>query len=358
MPGSSLRGVALIVVVCAAGCRRPGPVTDAGTTRPSTPEADAGARPSPPAPDAGAVVTVRERTIRARVTITVAAPESPKLDQAFEAAFAEIEKLDDVMSDWRDTSELSKLNRGAGQGPMAVSPELFEMLQTARRISEDSGGAFDVTFASLGGLWSFRAEAPRMPTPDELAQKLPLVGYRKLVLDAGTAAITTPGTRVGLGALGDGYAAHRASNALLARGFGDHLVLIGGDGVARGARTDRPWRVGIRDPQTGGIWGTLELHDEGVATSGNYQKFFMKDGVRYHHLIDPKTGMPSRGASSVTVLARDGVLADGYATAMFVLGPVKGLPIAQKLGIEALWFDEAFVVSGTPGILSRAQKLP
>lgn len=342
----------LCAVVLLTGCKR---------SPPSGPlPIDAGR--SEALPDAGptSVVTMREKTIRAKVTITVAAPESAELSRAFDEAFAAVERLDDVMSDWRDTSELAKLNKQAGQGPMPVTPEMFELLETAFLLSEQSDGAFDVTFASLGGLWSFRADAPRMPTPEELAAKLPLVGYRALSLDATkkTAEITKPGTRVGLGALGDGYAAHRASAALTARGFSDHLVLIGGDGVARGTRSDRPWRVGIRDPEMGGIWGTLELHDEGVATSGNYQKFFMKDGVRYHHLIDPKTGMPSRGASSVTVLAKDALLADGWATALFVLGPVKGLPIAQKYGVEALWFDEAFVVSGTPGIMARAQRLP
>ncbi len=332
----------LALLVLSAGCKRnPTPI-------------DAGLR----TPDAGeAIITVRERTIRARVTLSIAAPASEALEQACTAAFDEVQHLDEVMSDWRDTSELSTLNKAAGEGPVPVSPQLLEMLETAYRISEQSNGAFDVTFASLGGLWSFRSEAPRIPTPEELAEKLPLIGYRNLALDAGTAAITKKGTRVGLGALGDGYAAHRASAILTARGFPDHLILIGGDGVARGRRSDRPWRVGIRDPQNQGIWGTVELFDEGVATSGNYQKFFVKDGVRYHHLIDPSTGMPSRGASAVTVLAKDAVQADGWATALFVLGPVKGLPIAQKYGLEALWFDESFVVSGTPKMLERVQRL-
>jgi thiamine biosynthesis lipoprotein len=334
----------VVVSLCLAlsACKAKPVVVDAGTS-------DAGAL---------AQVTVRERTIRAKVTLSVAAPPSRALDEAFEAAFNEVERLDLVMSDWRETSELNSLNKAAGGPPMPVSPELFEMLSTGFDISERSGGAFDVTFASLSGLWSFRPEAPRIPTDAELAEKLPLVGYRALELDAGTARISRVGTRVGLGALGDGYAAHKASAMLTAKGFPDHLVLVSGDGVSRGRRSDRQWRVGIRDPETGGIWGTLDLNDEGVATSGNYQKYFLKDGVRYHHLIDPSTGRPSRGASSVTVLAKDAVQADGWATALFVLGPIKGRPIAEKNGIEALWFDEGFVVSGTPRILARAQRLP
>jgi len=336
----------LAVAACLAVC---------ACKRPAAAPPDAG---PPSAPPAG--VVVRERTIRATVTITVAAPESVELNQAFEAAFAEVERMDDVLSDWRDTSELGQLNKQAGAAPMKVSSELFELLSMARKLSEASGGAFDVTFASLAGLWSFKQDAPRMPTKEELAAKLPLVGYPSLKLDAKeqTAFIDRAGTRVGLGALGDGYAAHRASAALVARGFPNHLVLVGGDGGARGKRPDRPWRVGIRDPKEGGIWGTLELHDEGVATSGNYQKYFLKDGVRYHHIIDPKTGYPSRGTASVTVLAKDALLADGWATALFVLGPQKGLEVAKREGLEALWFDEEFVVSGTEAMLKRVERVP
>jgi thiamine biosynthesis lipoprotein len=149
-----------------------------------------------------------------------------------------------------------------------------------------------------------------------------------------------------------------ASKTLTARGYPHHLVLIGGDGVARGRRHARAWKVAIRDPQTGGFYGAIELADEGVATSGNYHKFFERDGVRYHHLLDPRTGLPARGTSSVTVLAKDALLADGWATALFVLGPKRGLEVATREGLEALWFDEAFVVTGTPKMLQRIQRLP
>ena len=342
MATSSVRALLVVALsLCAAACRRPAGSADAGAPL----EAE---------------VTVRERTIRAQVVITVAAKASPGLEAAIEEAFGEVQKVDDVLSDWRDGSELAALNRAAGQGPRKVSAPLFELLRTARGLSEASDGAFDVTFASLHGLWRFDQEAPRIPTDAELKERLPLLGYRHLVLDeaAQTAALDAPGVRVGLGALGDGYASHLASAALTRRGFPDHLVLIGGDGVGRGRRKDRAWRVAIRHPESGGFHGAVELHDEGVATSGNYERYFVQDGVRYHHLLDPKTGRPSRGASSVTVLAKDGLLADGWATALFVLGPQRGLEVARREGLEALWFDEEFRLTGTPGMLARVQPLP
>jgi FAD:protein FMN transferase len=324
------------------GCKKAAPTADAGSL------------------DAGHDVTVRERVIRAQVAITVAAPPSPAVEAAIEEAFGEVEKLDEVMSDWKDKSELLAFNQQAGQGPQKVSPTLFELLKTARGYSEASGGAFDPTFASLHGLWRFSAENPRKPTDAELKEKLPLVGWQQLVLDekAQTAELTKAGVRVGLGALGDGFAAHRASQVLIARGFPNHLVLIAGDGVARGVRYDRPWRIAIRDPQTGGFYGAVDVRDEGVSTSGSYQKFFELDGVRYHHIINPRTGYPARGTTAVTVLAKDARLADGWGTTMFVLGPDAGYPVAVKNGLEVIWFDEDDKVSGTPGMLQRIVKLP
>lgn len=331
----------LLCFALLCGCKKAAPIADAGS------------------PDAGQEVTVREKVIRAPVVITVAAPPSPAVEAAIEAAFAEVESLDDVLSDWKEKSELVAFNQHAGEGPQKVSPTLFELLKTARGYAEASGGAFDPTFASLHGLWSFNAEAPRKPTDAELKERLPLVGWQQLVLDekAQTAALTKKGVRVGLGAVGDGFAAQRASQVLIGKGFPNHLVLIGGDGVARGVRYERPWRIAIRDPQTGGFYGAVDLHDEGVSTSGSYQKFFELDGVRYHHIINPRTGYPARGTTAVTVLAKDARLADGWGTTLFVLGPDAGYPVAVKNGLEVLWFDEAYQVSGTPGMLGRIKKV-
>ena len=276
---------------------------------------------------------------------------------AIDAAFAEIERIEPALSDWKDVSELNTLNKRAGTEPMPVSPELFELLTFSRRLSEASEGAFDITFASMRGLWSFKPGEERVPTAAELNERLPLIDYHRVVLDPvkRTAAITRAGSRIGLGSVSDGYSAHRASLILTQRGYPDHLVLSGGDGCASGARLDRPWRVGIRDPETGGIWGALALQDEAIATSGNYQKFFLKDGVRYHHILDARTGMPARGTSSVTVITKGALMADGWATTLFILGPKRGLEVARQEGLDALWFDEDFVVTGTPGMLARIQ---
>lgn len=344
--GATARRLLLALGAVVAGCKKPPLAPDGGAS-------------AAPAPDGGGEITVREKLIRAQVVISIAAPASQRLEEAVQAAFSEVQALDDVLSDWKEGSELVELNRKAGEGPQQVSTTLFELLKTAKGLAEATGGAFDPTFASLHGLWSFDPEAPRIPTEAELEARLPLVGHRHLQLDEArrTAALAKQGVRVGVGAVSDGFAAHRASQALLARGFPDHLVLIAGDGVARGKKYGRPWRIAIRHPETGGFHGTIDLVDEGISTSGNYYKFFEKDGVRYHHILDPRTGRPARGTSGVTVVAKDARLADGWGTGLFVLGPERGLPVAQEHGLEALWFDESFKVTGTPKMLERVKPL-
>jgi FAD:protein FMN transferase len=316
---------------------------------------------APPSPPAEAKVTMRAQTHMATyVSITVVAASSGPLDQAIDAAFEEVARLESDLSEWRDSSELSALNARAGTTPMAVSEELFGLLELSEELGRKSEGAFDVTFGSLVGLWDFRMERQRVPSRAELAARLPLVDYRRIRLDPRErmALLEQEGARVGLGAIAKGYAVDRASAVLAARGFGDHLIIAGGDGYAAGRRGDRKWRVGIRDPQGGGIFGMVEVADEGFATSGTYEKFFVQDGVRYHHIMDPRTGMPAPGTSSVTVLAPNATLADGWSTALFVLGSDRGRAIAEREGLDALWFDEAFVVSATPRLKARIEPVP
>ncbi len=303
------------------------------------------------------VVTVRhEQHMATRVSISVARPESPAVLAAIAAAFAEVARIERQLSKWRADSQIAEINRRAGKGPVAVGPELFRMAELARDISAASGGAFDVTFAALDGLWDFDARAPRLPDEDAVAARVARIDYRKLVLDAKqrTLRLAEAGMRMGLGGIAKGYAVDRASRVLRRAGFGDHLVVAGGDLYAAGRRGDRPWRIGVRHPRDRSIHAVLEAADQGVATSGNYERFFSIGDKRYHHLIDPRTGWPARGVSSVTVVAPDATRADGYATALFVLGVDDGLELAEQQGLEVLYFDADFATHRSQGLRLEA----
>ncbi|MFH1809278.1 MAG: FAD:protein FMN transferase [Pseudomonadota bacterium] len=304
------------------------------------------------APEELHVVTRSEEHMSTYVTISVAAPRGASPDEAITAAFAEVARLSDTLSEWREHSEISTVNAQAGGAPVVVSAELYRVIQAAHAVSVDTEGAFDITFNALWGLWDFKAPNPRVPTPEEIAPRVALVDYRQVTLDDTTHSVRLgkPGMKMGLGGIAKGYIVDRASALLRARGFTNHLVNAGGDLYASGTRGDRKWRIGVRDPGTKQIYATLEVQDRGLATSGNYERFFIKDGLRYHHILDPKTGMPTRGIASSTVLAPDAMTADAYATAVFVLGVDRSLALAPRKGLELLLFDEAFHTRSTPGM--------
>jgi thiamine biosynthesis lipoprotein len=284
------------------------------------------------------------------VTITVATPESPEVLFAISAGFSEIDRLEEVLSEWREDSELAKVNRRAGFEPIRVCSELFQVIQMAQDVSVASDGAFDISFAALNGLWKYNAENPRIPAKEEVHKRVRLVDYRNVALDeAGhSVMLNKRGMRIGLGGIAKGYVVDRVSAVLKEQGFSDHLVDAGGDLYASGKRGNRNWRVGIRNPRGRGLYAVVELQDEGMATSGNYEKYFFKDGVRYHHVLDPKTGFPARGTTSVTVIAGSAAEADAYATASFVLGKGKALTMAEREGLEVFVIDEDFNAYATP----------
>ncbi len=301
------------------------------------------AAPPPPSPPSDQVTSRTREQMSTIVSVSVAAPESPAVLAAIDAAFAEIDRLQEVLSEWRPSSQLAELNRRAGEGPVTVDAELIETARIAREVAEASGGAFDPTWAALSGLWDFRAAEPRLPDPAELARRVGLIDYRQLTIDASrrTLALSRPGMKVGLGGVAKGYVVDRASATLTARGYPHHLVVAGGDLYAAGRKASKRWTIGVRAPQGVGLYGTLELEDQGVATSGNYERYFIKDGVRYHHILDPATGYPARGLSSVTAVAKSAALADAFATAVFVLGAERGLALAAaRSDLEVLLFDD------------------
>lgn len=275
------------------------------------------------------------------VTVTVRGCAGDDLERPVRESFAEAARLAAILSEWDPDSSLSLLNSKAGVTPVRVPRELQEVLQISSRISALTSGAFDATWAPLGDLWRFDgAGPPRLPAAEEVERRRALVGYRHLILapQDGTAFLERPGMRIGLGGVAKGYIAEAMADLLVARGVHDVLVAASGDIAARGRNGDRPWTVAVQDPrEPSGVGAVVELQDESISTSGDYERFFVIGGRRYHHILDPSTGYPSAGSASVTVVAPHGAVADALATGLFVLGPERGAAVVRGLpGVSAL----------------------
>lgn len=338
------------------------PPTPAPTSASKSP-ASPGDDETPPVRKDGTVYADTE-LMGTRVSINVwvgppAQADAAAAGQAMREAFAEMVRLEGIMSEWQPDSELSRLSDAAGGEPRRLSPELFEVLARSREIAEDTDGAFDPTFHTVGQLWSFKPGA-KPPTAEAIASKLPLVGWRGIELDeaTGTGRLAKPGMKLGLGAIGKGYAADKVSQLLVRKGFPHHVVELGGDTYASGSKDGKPWMVGIQRPDGPGVVGAIPVTDRSVVTSGDYQRFFEFEGKKYAHIIDPKTGWPvpaERSPKSVTLVAKDGTDADAYCTAVAVMGVDAGFDFAEAhAGLEVVIItqdDELKVTSGLREVL-------
>jgi thiamine biosynthesis lipoprotein len=274
---------------------------------------------------------------------------------AFDEAFAEFDRLDALMSTWKEGSDVLRLNDAAGRPPVVVSSEVREVLRVSREVSEWTDGKFDVTFAALSGLWKFDQDIDgRVPDRAEIAARLPLIDYRALTIDdrAGTAWLARAGMKVNLGGIGKGYAVDRAVAILREAGLSDFMIQFGGDLFVAGRRGDRPWRVGIQDPRgaPNTLFAAIELTDVAFSTSGDYERFFIRDGRRYHHILDPDTGEPASRSRSVTIMARTATGADGLAKGVFILGGEQGLALIERVpdveGVIVTADNQVLVSSG------------
>ncbi len=250
-----------------------------------------------------------------------------------------------MISSWRSDSVTSAIQRQAGLRPVVVPRELFRLIQRALKVSELTDGAFDITFATVGQLWDFKAENPRVPEAAQIEAALSDTGYRNVALDedAGTVFLKQRGTRLGFGAIGKGYAANRAVQALKDGGVSGGVVNAGGDLLVFGRQEDGSrWPVSIADPRDRqSTFARLEVEDQAVVTSGDYERFLVIDGTRYSHILDPRTGYPVGEVRSATVICPDAELADALATAVSVLGVKKGLELVDRLrGVEVLLVDD------------------
>ena len=245
------------------------------------------------------------------------------------------------MSEWKEDSPLACINLNSGIKPVEVPQDLFHALERSLDIAEMTSGAFDPTWASLWKLWKFDG-SDIVPTQTQVDALLPSVNWEHVILDQEKNSVYLPFGNIGLGGIAKGVALDKARKALLQNGFKDFMIVAGGQVLVHGSKNGKPWRVGIRDPEKTqyDFIGILELSDTCVSTSGNYEKFFLKDGIRYHHIIDPKTGFPSEGVQSVTVISSDATLADALSTALFVMGYEKALDLVNSMpNVEAILID-------------------
>jgi thiamine biosynthesis lipoprotein len=267
---------------------------------------------------------------------------------AIERAMIEIDRIESLMSEWIAGSPVSRINRAAGVEAVEVPEELARIIRRALEYSGRTGGAFDISWRGMGNVWRFDEEF-KVPEAKAVEAARRNVDYRAVRVEGNRVRLERKGMAIGLGGIAKGYAVDRAAAVLRDAGFTDTLVAGAGDMLASGTKGGRPWRLGVQDPrgERGAILGTVELSDRAISTSGDYERFRIADGVRYHHIIDPRTGWPARECQSATVAARSAEESDVLATAIFVLGPVKGLELALNSGADTLIVDAAGKRLGT-----------
>jgi thiamine biosynthesis lipoprotein len=292
--------------------------------------------------------------------VTAWTADEPGALSSFDAVFNEFDRLESLMSTWRAGSDVDRLNAAAGQHPVRVSGDVLSVLETARQVSEWTDGRFDVTFGALSGLWKFDHDQDNtVPDMDAVRSRLRLVDYRALKTDAaaGTAFLERAGMSVNLGGIGKGYAIDRAVAILRARGLNNFLIQAGGDVYAAGRKDGQPWRLGVQDPRGPGgrAFARVAVSDLTFSTSGDYERAFVKDGRRYHHIIDLTTGEPARGCRSTTVLTTRAVMADALSKAVFLLGPERGMALYDRLHVDAIVVTVKNEVLVTPGLKGRLE---
>jgi len=306
------------------------------------------------------LVRATHSTMGSLLELSIVGPDDVPTQRAIDEVFREVDRLDQLMSVWKPGSDILRVNAAAGDHPVMVDREVLEALQLAVQAGDWTGGKFDVTFGILSGLWRFDAqnEDDRIPDRTEVARRLPLIDYQQVEINGatGTVFLRQKGMSLHLGGIGKGYAVDRAADILHRAGLRDFLIQFGGDLYASGLREGRPWTLGIRDPRgpEDRIFASVALSDATFSTSGDYERYFMAGGRRYHHIIDPDLGEPAQGTRSVTIVAREAAVADALSTGVFILGPTAGMALVERLpDIEAVIVSERNEVMVSSGLKER-----
>lgn len=278
--------------------------------------------------------------------------------QAAEAVFAEMKRIDKEMTTWDPKSEVSQINTAAGDKPVKVSAETYAVIDRAVDISRRSRGAFDITVGAFKGLWKFDDDMDgTLPDPAEIKKRLAMVAWKDIALDARrrTVFLKRKGMAITLGGIAKGFAVDKCVELLRKRGFNDFMMQAGGDMYVAGKKGTDPWTVAIRDPRgpPETFFATAAIENHSFSTSGDYERGFVKDGVRYHHILDARTGHPSRASHQVTVRAKDAFTADAWSKVMFILGPTAAFDLIKReklTDFEVVWVDDKNQIVMTDGI--------
>lgn len=278
--------------------------------------------------------------------------------EGISAVIDEMERINRLMSPYIEQSQLSKINDYAHEGPVEVDQDLFTVIQKSLQVSELTHGAFDITYASVGHLFNYRKKV--RPDDDEIKRTKHLINYKNVILDEEnhTVYFAEKGVKIDLGGIAKGYAVDQGVEHLVDLGIKHALVSAGGDTRILGDRLGRPWLVGIRDPENPDkVVAMLPLQDEALSTSGDYERFFIEDGVKYHHIINPGTGKSANELRSVSILGADATTTDAFSTSIFILGAQAGLRLLNNTpDIEGVVIDQQGKLYYSNGLKQDAEK--
>lgn len=294
--------------------------------------------------------------------ISVVASDSIKANEYSNLAINEVKRIENLISDWIPTTQISEINKNAGIQPVKVDEEVFDLVERAIKISKLTKGAFDISYASMDKIWKFDGSMKEMPTPETIKKSVERIGYQNIILDKErkTIFLKLSGMKLGLGGIGQGYIADKVKELLQSKGCNSGLVNVSGDINTWGKQPNGElWTVGIVNPMNKNkVFATFPLDNSAVETSGNYEKFVTFNGIRYSHIIDPRTGYPATGIVSVSVFAKQTEIADALATGIFVLGVEVGLDLVNQLkGIECIIVDDKGKIHASKGIDIKKYKL-
>jgi len=280
-----------------------------------------------------------------RFDITVVASNEKEGNEYIDSAIFEITRIEKLISSWDLNSETSLINKHSGIKPIKVDKELFDLIERSIAISALTNGAFDISYASMDRIWNYDGSMREMPSEEEISNSIKKVGYQNISIDkeAQTVFLKLKGMKIGFGAIGKGYAADKAKALLIEKGVKAGIINASGDLNAWGKQADgSDWMVAITNPlNKNKVFSWLPINDSAIVTSGNYEKFISFDGIRYSHIIDPRTGYPSTGIISTSIMTSNAELADAISTSVFVMGVETGLDFINQLkGVDCIIIDE------------------
>ncbi len=302
---------------------------------------------------------LRKRTtmlMGGRFDINIVAQDSLSAEQNIDTIIAEISRIENLISDWKPTSQVSEVNQNAGIRPVKVDKEVFDLTKRALHFSEITNGAFDISFAAMDRIWKFDGSMTEMPTAEAIKKSVEKVGYKNIILDSINSSIflKLKGMKIGFGALGEGYATHKCKQMMLAKGIQSGIINATGDMSVWGTQPDgKPWNIGITNPfDPSQILATISLKQGAVTTSGSYEKFVVFNGKRYSHIINPTTGYPATGLCSVSVFGPNAETANGFSTSAMVLGKKTAIELLNK------YPDYYFIMITDSGKMIKSKNFP